>query len=431
MRKELITNSDGSQYFSFVYYNVYDKKRHRLGREYIRSRFGKDITDPEEAEEVLAILSREVDSLSNEMKKRCRLSKEDYNMGHLLEIYTEAQKKRAPNSYRNNIHYLKYYVFPFFFENKDCERLDDWPLHYEAFTEWLESGAFLLQKPDQLISFNSKNHCIRSLNTFMRVMLRKNFIVHFTVCPQFPSYRLKEKSADDIVSLGEMESIYQRLITENHDEIALFYRLLFFTGMRFNEALGLSLGDVFAGRLIEKSFHRKLREHRMKYFGYIVIDSQPVRRRLVKDTTGHVPRKPLKGRKKIDEKSARVIPLIDQSLWIHLARYYNEALASHKRRLWGEDLKDYLLFNNITSTSSTELSRISSRLSIPYRSWHCLRHSRATYLIGHTGGDFLLVRMWLGHKSQAVLERYNHLYQSIVRDAKKGKILRPKPIKMS
>src|SRR3989338_4763977 len=91
-----------------------------------------------------------------------------------------------------------------------------------------------------------------------------------------------------------------------------------------------------------------------------------------------------KGRKKIDEKSARVIPLIDQSLWIHLARYYNEALASYKRRLWGEDLKDYLLFNNITSTSSTELSRISSRLSIPYRSWHCLRHSRATYLIGHT-----------------------------------------------
>ncbi|MBI2603322.1 MAG: hypothetical protein HYW48_09720, partial [Deltaproteobacteria bacterium] len=165
-----------------------------------------------------------------------------------------------------------------------------------------------------------------------------------------------------------------------------------------------------------------------RYQGYLVIDSQPAKRWGIRDQDGHLRRKPLKGRKKIDEKSARIIPVIDEQLWKDLVILYNETLLQHKQKLWGEDLKNYLLFPTINSTSSSVLYRAFMKLQLRYRSWHCLRHTRATLLIGQTG-DFLLTRMWLGHKKQEILERYIHVYQAIVRNAKKKATKNPRPLK--
>ena len=139
MRKELRTNKDGSSYYTFVYYNSFDGKRYRLGKEYVKGRFGKDITEEGEADQILAILSKEVNSLSNEMQKRSGLKKEDYHMGFLMQTYSDYQKKAAPNSYRNNLHYIKYYVFPFFLEEKKCSNLEEWTYHYDDFKDWLNA----------------------------------------------------------------------------------------------------------------------------------------------------------------------------------------------------------------------------------------------------------------------------------------------------
>jgi integrase len=59
-------------------------------------------------------------------------------------------------------------------------------------------------------------------------------------------------------------------------------------------------------------------------------------------------------------------------------------------------------------------------LNLVYRSWHCLRHSCATNIIGKTG-DYQLARRWLGHTSMLVIERYVHTHQALVRKATQTK----------
>jgi hypothetical protein len=43
-------------------------------------------------------------------------------------------------------------------------------------------------------------------------------------------------------------------------------------------------------------------------------------------------------------------------------------------------------------------------------------------LVGETG-DEPLARAWLGHSSAKVFERYNHIYQSLIREAKSKELV--------
>lgn len=52
------------------------------------------------------------------------------------------------------------------------------------------------------------------------------------------------------------------------------------------------------------------------------------------------------------------------------------------------------------------------------RTWHSCRHTRATMLIGETGNN-LLAKLWLGHSSDRILNRYVHIYEEIVRKLKR------------
>jgi integrase len=69
----------------------------------------------------------------------------------------------------------------------------------------------------------------------------------------------------------------------------------------------------------------------------------------------------------------------------------------------------------------TRLKQAYEKLEMRMKTWHCLRHSRGTFLFGETG-DRELAKIWLGHGSNKVFERYNHTFQQMVRNAK-----RPKP----
>lgn len=82
------------------------------------------------------------------------------------------------------------------------------------------------------------------------------------------------------------------------------------------------------------------------------------------------------------------------------------------------DKKNCYLFSGIDDTTATrKLKAAFDTAKYRYRSWHCLRHSRATWLVGETG-DEVLARAWLGHSSARIFDRYNHLYQALVRVSK-------------
>ena len=411
-------------YYSFVYYDSASKKRVRITRSYIQDRFGHDITDLEEAESVIQTLSHEIASRENDQKDRLAWASEAPEFMEMLELFLKTHKKNAPNSYGNTMHYLRYYVCHYFLQIACTPDVEQWGLYFDEFREWLEERATITRTPGQRISYNSKNHCIHALNIFLKFLYRKHLISHMVPCTRFPAYQMRMRTVDDLVSTEEMEAIYGHLKSTGHSQDAVFFRLLFFSGMRYSEAKGISLQNIYEGQLEDVTFAKRLAEHQMPYFGYLVLENQPVNNRHLRNDAGHVQRKPLKGKHRIDEKSARTIPIIDEVLWRDLAVLYNQELLAFDRKIWGTNPENYVLFED---TERDIVKKAYQELGLPFHSPHCCRHTRATWLIGETG-DTILTRMWLGHTSTRVLERYVHVYQACVRNAKKGARSDWKPI---
>ncbi|MCB9228847.1 MAG: hypothetical protein H6618_04480 [Deltaproteobacteria bacterium] len=423
MRVQLRNNKDGSHYYSFLYFDTDLNKMVRLSKGYIRKRFGKDITTEEEAKMAIGVLNAEYETMRQKIEKRAQWENKYYNFRGIVESYTKYQTKNAPNSYKNNLHYLRHYVLHYFLTIADCNNIDFWPNIYDEFRHWLDHDAMLIKTPGRSISYGAKNHCIKALNTFIRHLYNTKIVQHLTLCPKFPAHLLGERTVDDVITPDEMEQVYKHLKKKGHIQEAVFYRFLYFTGMRFNEGLGVSLGDIFPGQVHEPSFMASLLDrYKIKYKGYVVLSSQPHHpTRGLRLPDGTIPRKPLKGRKKISERNSRICVIPDEQLWSDIIRLYNEQVRSHREREHGADASNYPIFYCIDKSSSLrKLKKTYEALGLRYRSWHCCRHSCATYLIG-LAPDRLLVGTWLGHSTESVIDRYLHAHQALIRGSAQPK----------
>lgn len=121
----------------------------------------------------------------------------------------------------------------------------------------------------------------------------------------------------------------------------------------------------------------------------------------------------------INERNTRVIPIINDELWANLVDRAKSAYKSWKNReLITSDKSSYLLFENINKTTTTKKIKKAFKQCGPrYRSWHCCRHSRGTFLYGKTG-DKALSMAWLGHSSERVHSKYLHTYEAFMREIK-------------
>jgi len=89
-------------------------------------------------------------------------------------------------------------------------------------------------------------------------------------------------------------------------------------------------------------------------------------------------------KKPINQKNTRIIPIVNERLW--------EILKNRAKSAF-------------------------NALKIKYRSWHCCRHSRGTYLHGRTGNCELGMK-WLVHISEKVYDKYVHTYKAMMREIK-------------
>ena len=181
-------------------------------------------------------------------------------------------------------------------------------------------------------------------------------------------------------------------------------------------------GNLYEGQIEDRMLTKHLSQESISYYGYLVVDSQPDHEsRRLRDHKGVIHKKPLKGKKKIDNKSARTIVITDKVLWNHLVEFHNANLKYHESRIFGAGIDQYPFFEHIERNASTiRLKKAYEACGFHYRSWHCCRHFRATFLIGETGNN-ILAKLWLGHSSEKVLSRYVHTYEAVVRAAKKRK----------
>lgn len=191
--------------------------------------------------------------------------------------------------------------------------------------------------------------------------------------------------------------------------------------MRFNEIYGLSIDDLFIGELDDLVLKKALEDHKIEYYGYIVLESQPaskIRDRLPDKT---IKRKPLKGKPKISEKFNRLVPIIDKDLFNNLVKLYKIQEEKFKQKIYGSNPKDYVLFEHLTSSeAAVDLRAAYAKTKYTAKSYHCCRHTRCTDLVGKTR-DFVLARYWLGHARQETTLRYTHIYQQSARTARKKK----------
>ena len=72
-----------------------------------------------------------------------------------------------------------------------------------------------------------------------------------------------------------MEEVAKELSNTGYELESIYYRFMFFTGMRPNEALGVNPVNIYSGKIENKYLERHLNQAGITYYGYLYINSQP------------------------------------------------------------------------------------------------------------------------------------------------------------
>jgi len=162
-----------------------------------------------------------------------------------------------------------------------------------------------------------------------------------------------------------------------------------------------------------------------KYFGYICLESQPHQNpaRITKSfkdrfgvqwSSGSVPRKPLKLRKKIAPEHFRFIPIFDKQAWNIIVERYNAQSEKLDKKEHGIEARDYLLFDDLSlSQFYNHLVKAFEKAKLRFRSPHKLRHTYLTWFYDKTNEDRFLAKRVAGHAEERSMAIYSHLSEQI------------------
>ncbi|MDR3607570.1 MAG: site-specific integrase [Oligoflexia bacterium] len=147
------------------------------------------------------------------------------------------------------------------------------------------------------------------------------------------------------------------------------------------------------------------------------LESQPSLDAIRADNGG-VPRKPLKHRKGIDPRWFRYVPVFDEAAWNLLARRANTQVTLYESRKFGDDLRNYLLFDGLTASMFYgDLQKAFARAKVRPRGPHKLRHTFLTWFYDAISDDNFLAEAVAGHRDKAMMEIYSHSAEQRGREA--------------
>lgn len=411
MKIETRKYSTGQIYYSIVYFDGHKKIR-------LKQSEHPKFSSIDEAKSWADSKAAQFDCMKARAQKRLEWKTKYYNFSKLADQYEINCKKEQPNSWRNTSFFLHHYVFHFFLDIKNANNPNLWPMYFQDFKDWLEDKALTITTPRKVISYSSKNHCIKTLNTFLTFLISKGQADPSSIYKMkgFEKSKLNSRDADALITKDEFNTIYGRLLSIN-ELSAIFYQTCYFTGMRFNEVMGLSMDNLYPGMIQDDVLHRSLTKDNIQYYGYIVLESQPKHKTIKRNPDGSVDRKPLKSKKSIHEKNNRIIPIIDKNLFNNLVKLYKNQQELRSKRVYGDNPKNYLLFDGLFTTRAVvDLRKAYEATKYSAKGYHCCRHTRATELVGQTL-SFVLAKYWLGHSRQETTDRYTHIFQQSTRQA--------------
>lgn len=424
MRWEKRKDRYGKPYYSFSHWDPITRKNIRLKR----AETPANILTDAQAAEFCRLRQAEDEASKFRIQRKLAWQKKFYDFEKLLEIFEAESKVRAPNSWQAPLYYLKQYALDFFLNHKQCNNLNNWPLFFEEFRDWLMTVGTGKRTKGGGLAYSSRNSVIGAVNLFLDVMARKGKCEQAPKCRKFPRHLMNRRSAEDVISDDEAKIIHRRLVDIDETGLAAdFFAVLLHSGLRFGEALGLSLADFSPGLPEVVLIKGAVSRHGLQCFGYISLESQVANTIRPRAVDGRVPRKPLKGRKRIDAKSSRTIPILDKQAFNALARRFNEQTDLLERGKFGSSKNDYLLFDGLEKNRFSRFLREAYEgTSFKQKSPHCARHSFATNLAGITHADTGFCRLVLGHKDEETTLGYVHLFEQINRQARAKVLVKSK-----
>jgi integrase len=407
-------NSKGQIYFRFTYLDG-DGKRRRL-----KSTEHPHFTDYEEAETWAK--SQEAFKVSQRARslKKLEWRSKYYQFDELLEKFRNHYKAKAPNSYITTTRYLELFVFPFFLTKKRASNVNDWHLSRNEFRDWLQTEATPSSSKKMRLAAGTINNIILSYNAFLTYLSDYNLIDAdtFLKCATLPTHLINYRGYEDVIDEAERDRIFVNL-EEIDVGVAEFFYILWHTGMRFSELFTMPMNYLYAGKL-EGSLHDELKKHDIKYFGYIVLESQAEHDDRRRESDLSIKRKPLKSAKEISPKHFRTIPIMNLKAWNILAARFKRAEESHKKREFGPNKINYMMFEGTSwNVANLALAKAQEKLKTKRKSYHCCRHSFTTFLVGKTRSIFL-ARAITGHRTMKAFELYLHTYEKIALVAKQS-----------
>lgn len=416
--------ASGESYYCFIYWDQKERRNIRMKR----SEVPQHITTDKEADEFCRLKESEHEAAKMRIERKLAWQKKFYDFDKLLELFEKEAKVRAPNSWESQLYYLKHYGLDFFLNKKQTNNLNNWPLHFDEFRDWLGEVKTSKGNGKANLAIATQNNVIGAVNIFLDIMAKKHKCETLPKCQKFARHLVARRDADHVIGEIEGVTITQKLIDECDSPLAAdFFKTLMETGMRLGEGLGVSLADFFPGEPKNAFLKGALEKHGLKCYGYIVLESQVAARITFRDKKGQVIRKPLKGRKKIDGKASRVIPILDKKLFNILARRFNAQAELFRKKTFGANKADYLLFDGLTKSGFYRLLMLAySKTSYEPRTAHCCRHTFATNFAGLTNAETALNRLILGHKDEETTLGYVHLYEQITREVKSNEQVRNK-----
>lgn len=346
--------------------------------------------------------------------------KKFFSVDKMVREYFEDVVENCPNSHECTILYFSRYVLPYFlFEAKELN-VEKWHFYFRDFRLWLRHSARkrsdysqpdLVDETNDLLSFSTKNHCIRTLNGFMNSMVERNYLTPASVmrCKCFERKLVDAncRGSDDIIKDVEYKNLKNHLGVSKE-----FFITLYNTGMRFNELYSLCIEDIFFEEHIEDGIEGwmidALEKEKHTIYGYLVIKSQVKSKYRVRDKNNHVERKPLKGRSTMDFKDGRVIPITDIETMNIIINRYNQCVDEYQKRIYGTDKKDYFLFPEGVNELRKDFRDVCGK------GFHACRHSYITNLVGKTRNQ-ILTRAITGHRSLEAFNRYVHIYEEFIK----------------
>jgi integrase len=404
----------GTEYFGVTYMDA-DGKRKRVAQatcvRHCRT-YGEAV---EWANSQAAVRS----SQAEQHKRRLAWRSQYHDFEALVDLYQTWQQRQAPNSWEGNLHYLKQWVLPYFLTEHHAGNANDWHLLFQEYRDWLRRpDAMSRRNKSSPIAVSTANNIIKTLNTFLTCLSRYNKIdpANARPCDTFPEHETNRRGAGDVIPADERDLV-AAVMRRTSEPAAEFFLVLWHTGMRFSELFGLPMTALFRGQ-ITGPIHDELIKCGVNYVGYLYLDSQPAFDDRRREADGSVKRKPLKGRKTIGAKDARLIPIRSKEIWNILAARFKAQSELVLKGTYTADRANYMLFEDLEwNVSVNSLRNAYAALKRTPKQYHCCRHTFTTTLVGETR-SFFLVRAITGHRKDASFERYLHIYEQMALEAK-------------